>query len=54
MALERWTVGDISVTKVFETMLEHERAVDVLPIGEKELAPHRSWMGPCWDRAVRC
>jgi glyoxylase-like metal-dependent hydrolase (beta-lactamase superfamily II) len=46
MTLERWTVGDISVTKVFETMLDHERAVDVLPIGEAELAAHRKWMGP--------
>lgn len=43
---ERWTVGDISVTKVFETMLDHERAVDVLPIGEADLDRHRGWMAP--------
>jgi glyoxylase-like metal-dependent hydrolase (beta-lactamase superfamily II) len=43
---ERWSIGDISVTKVLETMLDHERAVDVLPISDEDLGRHRGWMGP--------
>jgi glyoxylase-like metal-dependent hydrolase (beta-lactamase superfamily II) len=46
MRTERWTIGEAVVTKVFETMLDHERITDVLPIGEEDLAPHRAWMAP--------
>jgi glyoxylase-like metal-dependent hydrolase (beta-lactamase superfamily II) len=46
MSAERWVVGDVTVTKVYETTLDHERIVDVLPIDAAALAPHREWMGP--------
>lgn len=43
---ERWRVGDVTVTKVYETTLDHETFTSALHAPPDGLDAHRDWMGP--------
>lgn len=45
-ALDTWHIGDVVVTKVYESTLAHDPITMLLNITAKDLDPYRSWMAP--------
>lgn len=43
---KRWEVGDVVVTKVYESRLARDSIFSMLPIVDGDLDPYRSWMAP--------
>jgi glyoxylase-like metal-dependent hydrolase (beta-lactamase superfamily II) len=44
--MKTWRVGDVTVTKVYESMLQNETILHALDIAPADLEPYRSWMAP--------
>lgn len=43
---DTWRVGDVTITKVYETTLAHDPITMLLNISAQDLDPYRSWMAP--------
>ena len=44
--MSSWNVGDVTVTKVYESSLDHDQITMLLSITSQDLDPYRSWMAP--------
>ena len=44
--MNAWNVGDVTVTKVYESTLDHDQITMLLSITSKDLDPYRGWMAP--------
>lgn len=43
---ERWRVGTATITKIYETTLDHETFASAIRAAPNALDAHRDWMGP--------